>query len=104
MIAAAVLAAFAGDTRAQLFLYAASEAAGQTGITSVGSDGVPTAAAGSPIATGVDSEAAAVRGDQAFVYVPAGAINLLKVIDSSTQSVVQTIGSSGDNGAVAVSL
>ena len=93
-LAAAALAAGAnGQAQAQsdVFLYAPNLAGNTSVYTANPATGALTPEVGSPVATGASSIYAAVRGDQAFAYVTAAGASQVVVIDTATQSVVQTV-------------
>jgi YVTN family beta-propeller protein/autotransporter-associated beta strand protein len=105
-LAAAALAAGAnGQAQAQsdVLLYAPNLAGNTSVYTANPATGALTPEVGSPVATGNASIYAAVRGDQAFAYVTAAGAQQVVVIDTATQSVVQTVPTTGTARGVAVS-
>lgn len=84
-----MLAAIASNAHAQsgLFLFVPVDPG--SGVFTTNADG--TLGAGTTIAGGNLGGQAAVRGDQAFAYVTFNISNSLQVINTATQSVVQTV-------------
>ena len=90
LAAAAMLTCRAAEAQSGLYLYVPNASDNSVSVYSTNADATLT-----PVTTlssiGVAPYAAAVRGDQAFAYVTLPGDSAIKVIDTSSQSVVQTV-------------
>jgi YVTN family beta-propeller protein/autotransporter-associated beta strand protein len=94
----------AGQAHAQegLLLYVPNSTANSVSVFSTNADGSLTAVT-TLAGIGTTPRVAAVRGDQAFAYVTSNLTNQVRVIDTSTNTVVQTV-AAGLNGAFGVAV
>ena len=85
-----------------LLLYVPNSTANSVSVFSTNADGSLTAVT-TLAGIGTTPNVAAVRGDQAFAYVTSSASSQLRVIDTSTNTVVQTV-AAGLNGTYGVAV